>query len=165
MKKLLLLLLLVSCKTPKVDDMNPFESFFDMNIEASSKAIQGQEDYLEMVNSARAEIGLRGLINSPEMEGLAKEYTQKMATEVLPFGHDGLSYRCALIRTAIGPANLCGEIVARGYESATEVFALWMLSDSHRSKILGPRYTHTGVGSFKNEAGVTYWTQIFLEVL
>ena len=39
-----------------------------------------------------------------------------------------------------------GENIARGFNDPDLVFKAWMESGPHRSNILGPNYTHIGVG-------------------
>ncbi len=119
---------------------------------------------MDLVNDHRLDLGLDSLIYSEEIERKAVEHSQNMANGSVAFGHTGSSARCSSIMTSLGPANLCGEIVAKGQKTPDAVFASWMGSSGHRSKIENSRYTHTGVSVIKNDSGVSFWTQIFLEV-
>jgi len=122
------------------------------------------DEYIELVNTHRRDLGLRALQVSPYIDLAALDHSQKMADKTIPFGHTGSATRCSLIINAIGSGNLCGEIVASGYKTPQSVFEGWIKSPTHKSKIENTRYTHTGLGFAKNSTGVIYWTQIFLEV-
>lgn len=159
---LLLLLLLAGCKTPNVENLNPLDQYLNPDPKDESTL---REEYMELVNTHRQDIGVQSLIYSDYIEGVAQEHSNNMAKGVVPFGHTGSSSRCQKIITELGPANLCGEIVAQGQDNATEVFRAWMSSSGHKSKIENARYTHTGLALAKNSRGVIFWTQIFLEVL
>lgn len=158
----LMLVLLTGCKTPNVDNLNPLDKY--LNPESKDENTV-REEYIQMVNEHRQDIGVQALITSSYIQGVAQEHSDNMAKGLVPFGHTGSSDRCQKIITEFGPANLCGEIVAQGQDNATEVFRAWMNSSGHKSKIENSRYTHTGLGMAKNPKGVIFWTQIFLEVL
>lgn len=157
MKYLLLFLLVITgCKTPSIENLS-----FDPDKKDDVSVI---ESYLTLVNTHRHDLGINALIYSTEIEQKAQEHSQNMANGTVSFGHTGSSARCSAIITALGPANLCGEIVARGQETSAQVFSSWMGSSGHKSKIENSRYTHTGISVVKNDSGVSFWTQIFLEV-
>lgn len=120
---------------------------------------------LKLVNAHRERKGAALLVEAESIKALAQEHAENMSRGAVAFGHAGSSRRCDILITELGPAELCGEIIARGQENADEVYSAWMKSAAHRTKIENPRYTHTGVGLSKSESGVIYWTQIFLEVL
>lgn len=162
MKFLLLFLLVISgCKTPSVENLNPLDNYLNPASKDDQTVI---DEYLVLMNGRRHELGINALIYSREIELKAQEHSQNMANGSVAFGHTGSSARCSAIITALGPANLCGEIVAKGQDTSLEVFNAWMGSSGHRSKIENSRYTHTGVSVIKNDSGVSFWTQIFLEV-
>lgn len=156
-------LFLVSCKNPAGNNFNPLESY--LNPDSGEDKLSVIEEYAQLVNDYRHDVGLNALRYSKEIEGEAQLHSQSMATGGVAFGHTGSSSRCKKIITAFGRGNLCGEIVAMGQKTPKEVFKAWMNSPAHKSKIDNSRYTHTGVGFAKNAKGAIYWTQIFLEVL
>lgn len=160
---LVLLFLLVGCKTPDVDGLNPLERY--MTPQSKDDALTMRDEYLEMINDLRNKEGVDPLIYSEVIEEVAQAHADKMAKGLVAFGHTGSTARCQQIITEMGPANLCGEIVAKGQASAKEVFAAWTSSTTHKSKILNRRYTHTGLGISKSSEGVSFWVEIFLEVL
>lgn len=159
---LLALFLLVGCETPNVENLNPLDQYLNP---ATKDETTIREEYMGLVNTHRQDIGERALIYSAYIEGVAQEHSVNMASGKVTFGHTGSSARCQKIITELGPANLCGEIVAQGQDNASEVYKAWMSSSGHKSKIENGRYTHTGLGMAKNPKGVIFWTQIFLEVL
>lgn len=159
---ILFLLFLTSCTSPDVSDINPLEKYLSPQAKDDADL---REEYMDLVNRHRSRLGLDEFIYSPEIENLAQEHSINMARGQVPFGHDGSGVRCQKLMTEIGPANLCGEIVAKGQDDPVKVFTAWKSSSSHRSKIENSRYTHSAVGVGRNSEGVIFWTQIFLEVL
>ena len=159
---LLALFIITGCTTPDVADLNPLDKYLTP---VSKDDAEIKAEYLELVNAQRALIGVDALMDSSVIEEVADEHSKNMANGLVPFGHDGSSVRCQKIITDLGPAILCGELVAQGQDSASEVFRAWMSSSTHKSKIENSRYTHTALGMAKNSKGVIFWTQIFLEVL
>lgn len=108
-------------------------------------------------------MGLRPLIYSGIIEGLAIEHSKEMALGNRAFGHLGWKERCKLLKTKL-KSKSCGEIVAVGQENDGEVLESWLSSPPHRDSIEKPDWTHTGVGVFQNKKGRLFWTQIFLKL-
>lgn len=160
---ILILFFLVACKTPSAENLNPLDQYLNPDLGSESRSIT--EEYMELVNDHRVSIGLNPLIYSKDIEVLAQNHSDNMASGAVAFGHTGSSERCQNIRSSFGSSNLCGEIVAKGQTSVSLVFQAWMNSSNHKSKIEGARYTHTGFAFKKASNGVIFWTQIFLEVL
>lgn len=159
---LTLLALSTSCNKKSLSEFNPL----DVKSESSSPEDHNSvtHDYLDLANARRASLGLNPLTLQTDLSDLAINHSKNMATGKVSFGHTGFSERCDSARDIMGGGNLCGEIVASGQDTATEVFGAWMASSGHRQKIEEGRYTHTGFGYYKNSKGEIYWTQIFLEV-
>lgn len=166
MRKLVLALmcfgLFTCCRA--VEDSNPLNVISEKNTSEDQLSKTTTTQYLELVNKYRLSLGLNPLLVEEDMNEIAIAHSQNMATGAVVFGHSGFSERCNKSRQIMGDGNLCGEIVAQGQKTAESVFQSWMGSSGHRAKLQEPRYTHTGFGYFKNESGVVYWTQIFLEV-
>lgn len=57
--------------------------------------------------------------------------------------------------------SIVGENIAAGQTTPEEVVNAWMNSPGHRSNILNPEFTHTGVGCYIASDGWVYWTQLF----
>ena len=130
--------------------------------ERSQDAIT-QNEYLDILNNHRTKLGLAPLIYSFIIEPVAYEHSLNMAEKRTSFGHNGWRSRCREITDKLR-GNACSEIVAMGQKTPQAVFDAWHNSSSHRNSLENPRYTHTGLGFVKNEKGVMYWTQLFLEV-
>jgi uncharacterized protein YkwD len=120
--------------------------------------------FIELVNSHRNSIGLKGLAHVEEMVAISAEHSRNMANKSVSFGHTGFSSRCFEAREALGGGNLCAENVAMGQTNAQSVFSSWMNSPSHRSNIENPRLTHSGLGTAVSSSGTIYWTHLFLEL-
>lgn len=122
------------------------------------------EQYMELVNNHRIKLRLQPLTYHLVIEEIAKTHSKGMALHTRPFGHMGMNQRCRKLKRRVGRHTLCGEIVAQGQKNASEVFKAWMKSPKHREIIEQADYTMTGLGIYKNQWGVTYWTQMFIEL-
>ena len=60
-----------------------------------------------------------------------------------------------------GVGYYCGENIAMGQRSSTEVMTAWMSSDGHRDNILSSEYTSVGIGCFRQNNGTYCWVQVF----
>lgn len=164
MKIILILLLLVAgCNNSSVsvEEINPLDTYLNLQ---SSELSELRDSYLELVNNHRHDVGESSLIYSEVIEAQAQAHAEKMAKGDIAFGHTDSSARCVAISSDLVTGNLCGEIIAKGYNSAQTVFSSWVGSATHKAHLENSRYTHTGLGITRSPAGVIYWTQIFLEV-
>lgn len=121
------------------------------------------EEFVDLVNSHRASIGLRTLVHSEGMADIARGHSEDMASGKVAFGHDGFSARCSEARAVLGGGNWCAENVAAGQKTPQAAFNSWMNSSGHRANIESSKATHMGFGYAKNSSGKYYWTQIFLQ--
>lgn len=121
-------------------------------------------EFMQLLNSHRQSLGLRGLVLDMEVTQVAETHSQNMADGKVAFGHNGFSSRCSESKAILGGGNLCSENVAMGQKSAQAVFKAWMNSSGHRANMESSRVTHTGFGYAQNSQGTYYWTQIFIEV-
>lgn len=119
--------------------------------------------YFEAMNNHRVSLGLRPLTYSVVIEEQAGEHATNMARGLTPFGHFGMSFRCNNIQVSLG-SSACGEIVAKGQETAGSVLSSWLSSSSHKAEIENPNWTHTGIAVEKSFMGTPYWTQIFIRI-
>lgn len=146
------LILLLSCGKDSADS----------NPERRQEAVT-QGEYLEILNQHRQALGLNRLEHSYVIEAVAYEHSSFMAEAPGRFNHNGWKGRCDRISSEL-KGNACSEIIAMGQKTPQAVFDSWYKSSSHRASLENPRYTHTGLGFVTNSKGVTYWTQLFLEV-
>lgn len=122
------------------------------------------EEFMELVNNHRIDIGLRPLTHDDGMGAIARKHSQNMANGSVAVGHDGFSDRCSQAEALLGGGNFCAENVAVGQKTVQTAFSFWMNSSVHRANIESARYTHAGFGYMKDSKGRYYWTQIFPEV-
>lgn len=142
--------------------------FFSLPVKALHEPTEVMAlDFMTLVNSHRASLNLNPLIYSEEMELIAEAHARRMARKFLPFGHIGSKLRCLAVFSALklNDNAYCSENVAMGQETAEEVFKSWMESPSHRAAIEDPRFTHSGLGFWRDFRGKLYWSEIFVEVL
>ncbi|MFP5384509.1 MAG: CAP domain-containing protein [Bacteriovoracia bacterium] len=172
---ILLLILLASCKdqassVPDLVFIGPVTPAQDTPAPTPSETIPVEikkswaEEFMELVNAHRTSLGLRSLVNSPDLETIALKHSKDMALGIVAFGHTGFSGRCTEGRLALGGGNWCSENVAMGQNSPQAVFNSWMNSSGHRANIESSRGSHTGLGYYKGASGKYYWTQIFLQL-
>lgn len=157
--KILLMTLFLAFACSKNDGKNEKSNSY-----STDEEYQLIQEYLDLVNDHRSSLGLRPLIQSPEMEYLAQTHSVQMGKGIVDFGHDHFQERCLKIKERYQSGNLCAENVARYQRSPQDVLRAWLSSSSHSKNINSSRHTHTGVGVFINEKGEYYWTQLFLEV-
>ncbi|HXH29694.1 MAG TPA: CAP domain-containing protein [Bacteriovoracaceae bacterium] len=137
-------------------------------LELTSEELETQikltEQYMELVNDHRNDIGHGTLTYVNDIEKSAEYHSKRMAIGKVSFSHKGSGNRCSSIKLSMGRGNLCGEIIAWGQKTPERVFKAWLNSPGHKRILEGRRYTHTGMGFAKNSKGRIYWTQIFLEI-
>jgi uncharacterized protein YkwD len=101
---------------------------------------------LQLVNNQRARAGIAPLRVDARLVALARLKSQDMidrryfAHESPVYGRSGDMLRSAGYRFALAAEN-----IGMG-GSINSIFSAFMSSPSHRSKIMDPRYTHTGIG-------------------
>lgn len=122
------------------------------------------QDYLLMVNDHRISKGLRPLNYHFIIEEIAKSHSKGMALHTRTFGHMGFSIRCRRLKNRLARIHKCGELVAMGQKNIKAVFKSWISEPKHLEEIEQVQYTHTGLGIAKDERGVMYWTQMFVEI-
>ncbi len=120
--------------------------------------------YLDLLNEYRIDRKLRPLSYSPEMEKIAKDHSKGMAKHTRPFSHMGMSQRCRKIKKELGSLKICGEIIAMGQKNAKAVLTAWINSPKHHKTLTDPQFNTTALGIYKDDKGVIYWTQIFVEL-
>lgn len=121
-----------------------------------------EQDIVDLINDYRDSTGLNELIVNDVLRREARAHSINIATEKVPFGHEGFEERANTIFSEVG-GTVCGENVAEGnYPDATYFIDSWLNSPSHKENIDGD-YNYTGVGVAENESGVKFTTQIFLK--
>lgn len=122
-----------------------------------------EAEYMGLINLYRANLNLPLLTSGPLIIEVAASHAKLMALGERRFGHMAFKDRCAFLRRTL-KASECGEIVAMGQETPSEVFDSWLDSRFHRETIEHHLWTHTGISQVVGKNGRTYWTQIFLSI-
>ena len=111
------------------------------------------------INEYRVSRGLAALAWNETVAAQARRHCQDMASGGVPFGHDGLDDRLAVIGQTI-PWGSAAENVALNRTAAGAVVS-WLDSPSHLRNIAGT-YQLTGVGAVAAGNSV-YFAQIFIQ--
>jgi uncharacterized protein YkwD len=124
-----------------------------------------EEQVRKGINAVRREHGLKPLKGHAELTRVAREHSRRMVKEKF-FAHvdpDGRSMVDRLQAAGIGY-----QMAAENIFSSTNVpdpvstaVTGWMNSPGHRTNILRPEVTHTGVGIWRKGESF-YFTQVFL---
>ncbi|WP_037327925.1 CAP domain-containing protein [Asinibacterium sp. OR53] len=119
------------------------------------------DDILYYVNQHRLAKGLSKLQSFDAATVQAYNHSKNMATGRTPFGHTGFEDRINAIAKAEGRMSASAENVAYGELTAREVVQGWLKSPGHKKNIEG-NYALTGIGTYTDNRGIVYFTQIFL---
>jgi uncharacterized protein YkwD len=117
---------------------------------------------LKLVNKHRTDMGLSPLKMNDVIEKAATKHSGNMASQKIPFGHEGFDERMKGISQQLGGATGWAENVAMGAETAEQAVDMWLHSAGHKKNIEGD-YNLTGIGIAKNAQGQLYYTQIFIK--
>jgi len=118
------------------------------------------EDVLRYTNQFRKSKGLPALEMRNELNAIARNHSEDMASGRKSFGHGGYNQRELKVKKIIKPYGGMAENVAYGARTGKEVFEIWKNSSGHRKNMLG-NYKYIGIGIAQNKRGVIYYTQIF----
>lgn len=128
------------------------------SIEVLEKAV------FDQINAYRRSQGLAPFLLDSRITAQSRLHSQNMASNKVPFGHDGFSQRTQAIGKVI-PWSSTGENVAwnQGYtDPVTAAVQGWLKSPGHLRNIRGD-FNLTGIGVAKNAQGRIYFTQIFIK--
>ncbi len=118
-------------------------------------------DVLKQTNDFRKSQGLSPLIMNPELNKIAQQHSEDMASGRVAFGHHGFGDRQTKASEDIQGMHAFAENVAYGVNAAKDVVTLWENSPGHRRNMLG-NYTYIGIGIAKDSKGQFYYTEIFV---
>ncbi len=118
-------------------------------------------DILKYVNEHRAGMNLPPLAMNDYISTECETHSKNMASDKVPFGHNGFDERSQRIKTKLKNINYWAENVAMSSKSAREIVDMWLKSPEHRKNMEG-NYNLTGLGIAKDKTGGTYITQIFV---
>jgi len=121
-----------------------------------------EQEIVDLINHYRDTAGLNELAVDTIIRREARKHSINIATEKVPFGHDGYQERANIIFSEVGGTHF-GENVAGGNYPIAEYFIeSWLNSPDHKANI-DDDYNYTGVGVAETEDGYKYCTQIFLK--
>lgn len=127
-----------------------------------------EEEVARRIDAAREREKLPPLLTDPVMSGLARDFSRLMAQEGF-FSHTAPSgetfeqrIRAAGVRYSQIAENLFMSVGA--VDPAERAVKSWLESTGHRGNLLQPRFTHTGIGAWRNGERV-YVTQQFIRPL
>jgi uncharacterized protein YkwD len=136
-----------------------------VNATASASELQ----ILDRVNRQRERSGLGDLAWDDRLAQVAREYSVKMAREQF---FDHYDQRGETVVDRVGHARIGGwraigenlfvcENVRYGLADFT--VAGWMKSPTHRTNMLDPKWTSTGIGIAQARDGSVYITEVFIQ--
>ncbi|MDG9717947.1 CAP domain-containing protein [Streptomyces sp. DH24] len=119
-------------------------------------------DVVGLTNRERAAAGLPPLAVDPLLTAAAQAHSADMVARDF-YSHTSPDGARPWDRAATAGSSrrTVGENIACGQRSPAEVVRGWMNSPGHRANILGPGFTHIGVGFAGGGRSGTYWTQLF----
>jgi len=138
--------------------------FNESNEELSSTPIEYsaiETEILDLVNNYRNGINLQSLNSLNVISSVADSHTEYMI-EKGKISHDNFDQRAQTLMNKAN-AKTVAENVAYGYTSAESVVNGWLNSESHRSIIENPNFTHFGISTESNNEGRNYFTNIFIK--
>jgi len=152
-----LLCLVTSCSKEDSSTTEEINYSIDLNL-AQETDWEMADAVLNLVNEHRVSIGLSEVRKDQQhASAYAVDHTKHMI-EVNKISHDNFSFRNNGMKNR--GADLVGENVAYGYQTAEQLVNAWLNSPSHRNIIEGP-FSHSGFGIIQNDQGHYYYTQLF----
>ncbi len=154
----LLCLVITSCSKEDAAENESVKFDIDLNLVHKNDSEMSAR-ILELVNLHRDSLGLSTLkMDNQYASAFAVDHTQYMI-EREQINHDNFGYRSEGIKY-YDNAEVVGENVAYGFDTAEKVMNAWLKSPGHRDIIEG-NFTHSGFGVMKSDKGRNYFTQIF----
>lgn len=120
---------------------------------SSSELTSARARILQDTNAFRAQNGRPALVEMSQLDTVAQNWTQYMATT------GDFRHNTSFFAQFPGDPSAGAENVAYGYPLETVVGG-WIASTGHRANLLGS-YTHIGIGFARSTSGRTYFTQNF----
>jgi uncharacterized YkwD family protein/spore coat assembly protein SafA len=123
-----------------------------------------ENEVIRLTNIERSKAGLPALAGNWQLSRVARYKSQDMATKGY-FSHQSPTYGSPfdMMENFGLRFSAAGENIAYGQNSPQEVVRAWMNSPGHKANILSRSYSQIGVGLYKTNNGVCYWTQMFMQ--
>lgn len=131
---------------------------------ASESPYEIERSIFEQINQYRASRGLSRLSWNPEIARQARQHSENMANQVIPFGHRGFDERAKSISKSIGYQSVSENVayMTRRQNLATKAVKAWLGSTKHRQNIEG-NFNMTGIGVSVSPTGDYYFTEVFIQ--
>lgn len=115
---------------------------------------------IDLANAERKKVGLTPLAAEPRLTQAARQHTANMARQnKLDHTLDGKGIVDRLKDVGFQWSD-CGENIAWGQSTPSDVVNSWMTSPGHRANILGSNFLHIGVARADAADGRSYWTMV-----
>ncbi len=119
-----------------------------------------------LINQYRENNRLPRLVWDGAIAKVARGHSRDMALGDVDFGHDGFGDRVHRLKSVLTGLQGAGENVLmtdNPDQAAQQAVALWLRSPHHLENIRG-NFNYSGLGVWRNEKGVIYFTQIFVKL-
>ena len=131
----------------------------DLNLSAKTEEEEFTREIVRLVNTERAEKGLKPLIADAAIFAAAQVRAEELTHQLSHERPNGEHFYSVLDEFGI-EYNGCAENAAYGQRSPAIAFNSWITSPNHKENFYGD-YTRTGVGVVKYE-GYYYWDELFI---
>lgn len=118
-----------------------------------------EDQVIQYVNEERKKQGRRPLCKDPTLMEIAKIRAEEISEIFLHTHPNGQDCFSLFDDYGVG-SGYCGENLAKGQTSPSQVMNNWMHSSGHRANILNASYDSIGVGVYQS-GGTYYWVQAF----
>lgn len=134
------------------------------NSEADRTETSQALEVLNLVNAERKKQGLKELVLSHNLNGIATEKAKDMRDKNY-FSHESPTYGSPfeMLQQFGVHYSYAGENIAAGQKTAQQVMTDWLNSSGHRANILNKNYTELGVGYVEGGSYGSYWVQLFVK--
>ncbi len=152
---------------PRIVQPKNAEAKAEVKAAAYVKVSSVQHTVFDLINQKRAEVGLKPLVWSDDLEKIARGHSENMA-EYDFFSHRDLNGKAVSDRAdsaGLSKWRSIGENIAfnRGYaDPIAKAVDLWLNSPSHKNNLLSATWKESAVGVAITEDGSYYFTQVFL---
>jgi uncharacterized protein YkwD len=125
-----------------------------LHVAAPASAGPSEPELVTLANQARAAAGVAPLAARPDLTGVARAWSERMAREG-QLRHN----------PAVGSQVCCWRAVAENvgysYRGAADVHRMLLASAGHRANLLDPASTEVGIGTATDAQGRIWVTQVF----
>ena len=122
---------------------------------APASAAAAADEFVQLVNAARAENGLPALnATNSGLHAAAKVRADEGAVKLDVVDHkrpDGQVWHTVLKENKVTRYSTAGETLSAGFAAPADVLATWLENSADRANILSKEFTHIGVGIYEGK--------------